>query len=439
MAPVVNYALNEGQAAGSEQILDFLFSDEDEMNLTGPAGTGKTHLMRYVKEETIRRYKEMCDVMGKPVIYRDVQMTATTHKAAAVLSTSIGSEARTVHSYFGLIPTVDYNTGVTRLTRNPKTWTKKFNEIMFIDEASMIDRQLYNEIKLSCENCKIIFVGDMYQLNPVGEFVSRVYSQNLRTVELTQQMRNSGQPALMALCEQYREVVRTGEFSPISLVPGVIDHLEGEALQAEIDKHFINMNTNDRILSYDNQSVIENNDYIRDLRSLPEIFQQGEHLINVTPTKVGKVIIPAETEIQILSMMGEEMAHVGKDKTGEDLSIRCRRYSILTSSGYIEVLVPINRDYFRQLLSYFKSIKNWRSYYHLKDGFADIRPRDSSTVHKAQGSTHDTVFVDLSNLSRNNMIHELQRMLYVAFSRPKQRLILAGDLNDRYGSIIQGK
>ena len=52
-------------------------------------------------------------------------------------------------------------------------------------------------------------------------------------------MRNNGQPALMNLCNQLRETVRTQQFNPIQLVPNVIDHVEADEMMQLIQQLMI--------------------------------------------------------------------------------------------------------------------------------------------------------------------------------------------------------
>jgi ATP-dependent exoDNAse (exonuclease V) alpha subunit len=81
-------------------------------------------------------------------------------------------------------------------------------------------------------------------------------------------------------------------------------------------------------------------------------------------------------------------------------------------------------------------LQDWKPYYDLKDNFADFRPRDACTVHKSQGSTKDLVLVDLNNIGSCNFTVMTARMLYVAISRARHRVILYGNLPPKYGGVI---
>jgi ATP-dependent exoDNAse (exonuclease V) alpha subunit len=60
----------------------------------------------------------------------------------------------------------------------------------------------------------------------------------------------------------------------------------------------------------------------------------------------------------------------------------------------------------------------------------------AKTVHKSQGSTHDDVYIDLGNISTCHNPNQAARMLYVAFSRARNRVFLFGQLAEKYGGLI---
>ena len=61
--------------------------------------------------------------------------------------------------------------------------------------------------------------------------------------------------------------------------------------------------------------------------------------------------------------------------------------------------------------------------------WVDLRPSFAQTVDKSQGSTYDIVMVDLDDLcSKSRTLDDLARLLYVALSRARSRIILTGDL-----------
>ncbi len=234
--------LNAGQLAAAEAFFEFLFNNENELIISGAGGVGKTFLMSHLIDTILPNYQNTCKMLGMTIQYTNVVMTASTNKAAEVLAVATKRPTQTIHSFLGLRVQDNYHTGESTIVKTKK-WKIHSDLIIFLDEASMADHKLLDIIRESTLNCKLIYVGDHCQLAPVKESVSPVFKQRLKMHVLTEPMRNSGQPALMTLCNQLRNTVETGQFAPINLVPGAIDLLSLDELQAEIDKAFINADT----------------------------------------------------------------------------------------------------------------------------------------------------------------------------------------------------
>lgn len=73
----------------------------------------------------------------------------------------------------------------------------------------------------------------------------------------------------------------------------------------------------------------------------------------------------------------------------------------------------------RKEKDYKKRKKMWENFFALKEFFADVKYTFASTIHKLQGSTYDTVYIDLFSLSANTYIDrdQLYRLVYVAMTR----------------------
>ena len=428
------HGLNQGQKAAAEAFMAFLVSPDKEFIISGPAGVGKTFLMNYIIDNTMPRYHELCKLMGIEPEYTGVVMTATTNKAAEVLSRSVQRPVGTVHSFFNLVLRDDYSTGQTKIFKSKK-WGIHEKMIIFVDESSMIDTELWKNLHEGTMNCKLVYVGDRHQLAPVLEDLSPVYKHNSPMAELLEPVRNAGQPALMAICNQLRETVATGSFKPIQRVPGVIDHLDDRQMQDEIFLAFQQQTHDARILAYTNKRVIQYNDHIRDMRHLPVSFQPGELLVNNTVYHTKAGIVPVEMGLKVLRNHGPSSLVID---TKHDVSLDVERLDLETSFGDVINNVPFatNRQHFDDLVRYYARTKSWSQYFQLKNNVADLRPRDAATVHKSQGSTYDTVFIDLGNISTCNATNQVARMLYVAFSRARNRVFLYGDLAAKYGGPV---
>ena len=426
-------APNAGQTLAAEGFFEFLFSSEKELNITGPGGVGKTFLMGYMIDQILPRYHKTCSLMGIEPEYLDVVMTATTNKAAEVLGLSTGRPTETVHSLMNLTVYDDYDTGKSTIKRS-RMWHVHDRKIIFVDEGSMIDTGLRNEILAGTIKCKIVYVGDHCQLAPIHESISPIYRANLPTYLLTEPMRNAGQPALQKLCATYRDTVETGNFYDIETVPGVIDWLNDEQMQAEIDATFPDKLTDARILAYQNNRVLEYNSYIRSIRNLPPQFQVGEYLVNNNALRLKGVMLRVEDEVMIY----DQNSYTQMDEIEDGVNLEYTTMTLQTKFGELlyGVKIPTDHDHYRALVKHYKKTKNWNRYFYLKNNFPDLRERDASTVYKAQGSTCHTVYIDLSDISMCHNANQVARMLYVAVSRATTRVVFYGQLKAKYGSII---
>ena len=425
--------LNQGQQAAADGFFDFLFSADKELIISGPGGVGKSFLMGYLIDEIMPRYEKMCSLLNQPVKYRDVHMTATTNKAAEVLAQATGRPCGTVHSFLGLKVTDDFSTGVSKLSKT-NNWKVHQRIILFVDESSMVDTTLLKYIREAMLECKVVYVGDHCQLAPVMESKPPVFNQGLPMYVLTEPMRNNGQPALMNICQQLRDTVEQGTFNPIQIVPGVIDLLDDQQMFDELSRNFIDADFNGRILAYSNTRVLQYGDFIRkDVRHLPDEFVKGEHLINNAMFQRGKTAFSVEEEVTVTEVNSTtdfyEIEH----------GVRLEYRLCHLRSGFAvmpDVMVPVDRDHYTNLLKWYAKQKDWQKYYFLKNNFPDLRQRDACTVHKSQGSTYDTTYIDLENLSTCAQSEMGARLMYVAFTRARNRVVLYGDLTKRFGGLI---
>lgn len=428
--------LNAGQQAAANGFFEFLLNQEqNELVIAGAGGVGKTFLMGYMIDTIMPRYFEACKLMGIRPDYDSVVMTATTNKAAEVLTKATGRTASTIHSLLRLVVKDDYSTGRSTLTR-AKNWEMRTHQIIFVDEASIIDSDLLRCIREGTMKCKIVFVGDLCQLPPVMEAQSPVFSQNIPTFELTEPMRNAEQPALMAICQQLRDTVKTGVFSPLVPVPGVIDYVSADELTEIVDKMFVTQDHDARILGYTNNAMLNYNGYIRYIRHLTDAYTEGEVLINNSVVQLPSASLTVEQEVTLTAVAPS--AEIRTMTDGTEYYVRVCSLENSKGERFDNVDLPEDRDHIAELLKYYKSRKNWSLFFFLKNTLPDLRPRDAQTVHKSQGSTYSTVIIDLENISECRNPDLVARLLYVAFTRAKTRIIMYGKLADKFGGVACG-
>ena len=426
--------LNQGQIEAAEGFFTFLFSDDLMFNLMGPAGHGKTFLMSHLIDEVMPRYLDTCALMGIKPVYTDVVMTATTNQAAEVLHQATGRETETIQSFMNLTVKEDFVTGDSRLIPT-RSWMVHRNKIIFVDEASTIDSVLLEYLKTGTEDCKIVFVSDNCQLGPIKETISPIYQLPIQKFELTQPMRNAGSADLMQLCNQLRNTVKTGNFYHIKLVKGVIDNLDNTEMEQAIHDLFVANKTDSRIVAYSNPAVIDYNNYIRGERQLPMLICAGETLVSNSAIQTKSYRLSIQEEVNVLSVDPQLQMHT--ICAANNIELEVQMLTLRTLSGVFSIAVPTNWDYCARLLKWFAKQKNWERYYFLKKTYPDLRPKDASTVHKIQGSTCDTVLIDAGNLSSCHNPLVAARLLYVAASRARSRVIFYGDLAEKYGGFIQ--
>ena len=165
---------NDEQFEGLKMIKNWLKNGDTFFTLSGYAGTGKSTIIKKILDS----------------YHRGVVVSAPTHKAKKVAMNTTGRDGQTLHGLLGLRPDVDLD------NFNPND--PKFNPIavpkiadynlVIIDEASMINKELYELILEKTKGCgtKVLFMGDSAQIPPVGEKESVVFlNENIERYKLT--------------------------------------------------------------------------------------------------------------------------------------------------------------------------------------------------------------------------------------------------------------
>ncbi|MDE6765575.1 MAG: AAA family ATPase, partial [Duncaniella sp.] len=128
--------------------------------INGYAGTGKTSLTGALVKSLVS-------------VRRPVVLLAPTGRAAKVFSAHAGHPAYTIHRKIYRGPTGDLTGGNTMMQRNTLS-----NAVFIVDEASMIGDSTSEgntslledlvEYVFTGDNCRLILIGDVAQLPPVG-------------------------------------------------------------------------------------------------------------------------------------------------------------------------------------------------------------------------------------------------------------------------------
>lgn len=385
--------LNQDQINAADALNAFL-ADEDsrEFCLTGQAGTGKTFMLY--------------SILGDTATY-----CATTNKAASVLRQLTGA-AQTIHNLLHLTVKNDFKTGKTSLERDPRHG-KLSTRIIVIDEASMVDKQLYEIVQELCTECKIIWVGDDAQLPPVSTGNFSVFKLNLPTVSLFQVMRSLDTPDITELSTALRAAVFNGNNITISSRPPAILRVDGpEARQLVIKLVQEESWHNCILLSYTNARTTNAVKVIRNAMKKPPTLMVGDSVIVNSAFRVVSAglaeWIATDSIIDIRAI--------------EPIPEHPHLIRVETELGWLITYKDNSR--LQAEIGKAQADKNWPLYFQLKEQFIDLRHAEALTIHKSQGSTFDTVFVDLPSLYSCKNPNERRRLLYVACSRARKRLYL---------------
>ncbi|WP_027854416.1 ATP-dependent DNA helicase [Marinobacterium litorale] len=418
-------SLNSEQQNAISEIVDFLMTPgETEMVVEGPAGTGKSTMINHMLQVYEKQMQAIALINNIDAPHYELITTATTRKAAQVIAELTGQEALTIHSALGLKVENDRKTGKSKLVHG-RNYNIIEDSIILIDEASFADSNLIKEVREGTLRCKIIWIGDPFQLASIYEPTPPIFTEGLRTAKLTQIMRNMGTVQQVSL--EYRHAVDTLTFPSIGLTDDKVIHVDGATFQQMINHHFtasqLTHGNAARILAWQNDRVIQYNDYARMINGQHGHFKEGERVVTNKPimTRSG-------------TKYATDASGIVTDVTGtiEQAGIEGRYIEL---DEKVQLFVPDNQLQVRAFLKQLAKEKNWKTFFDIKENWGDLRPPYASTVHKSQGSTYDRVFIDLSDIGQCNIQSDVARMLYVAFSRASEQVVLYGALPPKYGAI----
>lgn len=432
-----NASLTPSQTEAITKIKEFLLSNEMELILTSGPGCGKSFLCGYIANVVFPAYKKTCQLINQKA-YKNIYITATTNKAAEVLSQSTQCEVNTIHSLLNLVIQEDFDTGEVKLKRAKKSSLDSldnlYNNFIIIDEASMINEELYKYIQQGTLNCKILYVGDKDQLAPVKSINKEpfIFTRHIPEVTLTHLVRNKGNQPLIDLCNAYRKTVRGDSFPSLTSNQVEVIHAVAVEDQKKYLEEYKEYSKNKRILAYTNKRVIQYNEYLRNLRNEDRLVVGNLYTAGSNYNHNKKFNVHSEDVLELLSVgpLEEHTLCEREDPIkGNFCDFRVNGFHTLR-----RVFVPEDYDDIRMWTKYFAKQKRWYPYFMYKNTL-DVRPFTATTIHKSQGSTYDEVIVDLEDLSKCTVKETAARLLYVAVSRAKKRVIFFNNLKPAYGEI----
>ena len=403
--------LTPDQTLAKQAILDFLISDDPCFVLAGYAGTGKTTIIRDVMETYYTKTKLM-QLIDPNYDAMPWLFSATTNKAAEALSQATELETYTVHSLLGLIVSTNYDTGENRLVRK-RGATDLENTILVIDECSYIDPTLLSYILKSVVNCKIIFMGDPSQLTPVKRSDVPVFTQGYPTFSLTQSVRQDVNSPIHGICAGLRDtILRNADFPKIQLSP-TVRRLNKADFDAAILQEFTRPDwkqSDSKVLAWRNKTVQYYNMNIFEHLNQRSEFKPGDYVVN------NHYVQGIKTDAELV------ISHVQ-----EAVELQVEGYDVKFTNQK-SLFIPKDSKHYLKAKKHYINEGDSTAVQHIMETWGDIRPAYACTINKSQGSTYQTVFIDLGDLACCRVPNQVARLLYVAISRAKTNIIFTGDL-----------
>lgn len=438
---MVKVVLTKDQENANNRFLDFLVSDDNFFVIQGAAGTGKSFLIKHLLETFYAKYQSYCLLLQKEVQTFDITITATTNKAVSVVNDFLKElldqrtnlAVCTIFSLLGLKVENDWKTGKTNLTFNNTAFNnnQRFlvqngrTPLVFVDEASFIGEDLHQIIESVLQkgvNAKVVYIGDQYQLAPVGQSFSAMDSLNCQKVVLDEIVRNSGH--ILATGTQFRRTVETGKFQPIQYNNSDLIHVDGPTLQQMIEASFADPRwtpATSKVLAWTNERVQEYNKHIRQALHRPEMFEVGETVITNEFIK-GNSSYSASVDSAVTITNINQVPITNYGVTGLLIEL---------DHSYVGFM-PLNYQHAKDAMKVLAKGKEWKKYFEIKENWLDLRAIYASTINKAQGSTYETVFIDLADIGKNWNAIDVARLLYVAITRSSKKVVCRGYLPNRY-------
>lgn len=355
--------------------------------ITGGPGTGKTTIMNGITNlyKTLHKlsYEDMAD---------RVALLAPTGRAAKRMSDATMMPAATIHRF------LKWQKETNKFQVNE--YHKSNVELVIIDEASMIDTLLMASLlKGTSSHCKIILVGDAYQLPSVGPgqvLHDLIASQKLPVVFLNQLYRQGCDSNILSLAYDVRKGL-----------------LHNEVFNRDEDLTFVQCSDNEVIanlmevsatfkdLSYKNFQILA--PMYKTINGIDMINQKLQTIFNPKDKSkkeivVGEFIFREGDKVIELNNMPDENIYNG------DIGI----ISQIITSPTKKIIVDFDGNEVAFTAS----------------NFNKFRLAYAISIHKAQGSEFDVVVMPIVK-GYNKMLY--RKLVYTGITRSKKMLYLIGD------------
>lgn len=443
-----------GQIQWIHQVAGFLLErDPHQMFvLKGYAGTGKTSLLQTLIP-SLTKYN------------RKAVLLAPTGRAAKVMSAYTKRKAYTIHKHI-YYPKLKSGSLSFELQKN-----KASNTIYIVDEASMIGNQtdsafggnalLDDLIRFADQglNCKVLLIGDVAQLPPVGLSLSPAlipeelklrYFKEVFHVELQEVVRQAESSGILKNATSLRSLLESNDdrFKPtFNLYPDVNRIVEKQDLEDALNTAYSSMSIEDSVvvLRSNKRANVYNQQIRNRILWYEDEITSGDHLMVV---KNNYFCLPKESKAGFIAN-GDQIVVKRIITTEERHGFRFAKAEVnlidYPDEPEFESYLLLDCIYVdRPSMSYedgnrlYKSIE--RDYAHIKTKYKrfqaiktdpyfnalQVKFAYAITCHKAQGGQWKNVFIEQGYLPEDTVDKEYLRWLYTAFTRAVNTVYLIG-------------
>ncbi len=417
------------------------------VSLSGAAGTGKTYLTTKLVERLENKFH--------------ITITAPTHKALQVLRKNLikenidNVETKTLQSFLNLRLVTDFDKGTQKfepLKSKMKDTTK--TDILIVDESSMISQDLYDYIVAAIEQQRIkavLFVGDEYQLLPVDNLYNKIF--NIKTkYKLDRIVRQAKGSYIISMATKARNIIKSKKY--ISLEAFFDDvsfngNIEFFDDQEVFHNDFCtpeNWSKKDKVIaSFTNSSVDHHNRIIRakyweakNQADIPALLKDDK-LILQQANIIDEKVVHQNSDIVQLSYAKKSYHNALQIDFWDCKDLRNKPFKVIDPASkerFKSVLQKLANDA-RCEKNYGLRTKKWKLFFTIKETFIDVKYTYASTIHKLQGSTYDTVYIDLREIENMKDKDMMFRLLYVAMTRASDhiKILLPNDSDSSLASI----
>lgn len=420
--------LNADQSAAVESILTWVANPGKDLFyvLEGSAGTGKTYCMPSLIDE----------IKGRIVF------TAPTNKATKVLRNRLTSDeykpdTRTTFSLLGL--SLSANGEVRELTVPEDPADLSSYRLLVVDEGSMVGGKLQPHIAEASMlyRLPVLYLGDRYQLRPVGELGSPIWQFPQRSVlEKVERYDN----AILRLATKTRDALK----SPMPKLTFASDNDGAEGVwKYPTEVEFLR-----KMMEYAEAGLFSKPDQAKAVAWRNARVDQLNAMIRRTifgpAVALENAWVPGDRVIftaPAADLEGDKIASTDDEGLVTNIAIDFHPLAPEIKVFVIDITLDDNRRVTARVLhpssmhAYSEKLDRlalearankrfWPKYWDFKELFHNLRHAYAITSHRAQGSTYRQVFVDMNDMLANRDRTESFQSFYVGLTRASHELYI---------------